>query len=361
MNILHIEAGKHLYGGAKQVVYLLEQLKQLGVSSSLICPQGSDIATAAAPYAEVFPLPLGGDADIGQLWRIRRIIKQNHFDLVHLHSRRGADTWGALAAKSCGLPVVCSRRVDNPEPRWLSKLKYHGYQHTIAISEGIRQVLLSQGVSPDKVTTVRSAVDVNAYQPTPDANWFYSEFALNQTDIVLGNFAQMIERKGQALLIEAVSQLLPEFPTLKLLLFGKGPKLAAYQQQVAEAGLQDTVQFPGFREDVARILPNLYLVAHPAYTEGLGVALLQAAACAVPIVATKAGGIPEAVRDQQNGLLIEPGNLKQLVTALRQLITQPQLARQMGQAGYTLMHREFSITTMAKGNLQVYRQVLNCR
>ncbi|MCU7857711.1 MAG: glycosyltransferase, partial [Candidatus Thiodiazotropha sp. (ex Lucinoma borealis)] len=104
MKVLHVEAGMHLYGGARQVVYLLSGLQQQGVESILVCPNGSAVGQAASETGiVVHEIPMGGDLDLALIWRLRRIIQQQQPDLVHLHSRRGADILGGLAAWMSGV------------------------------------------------------------------------------------------------------------------------------------------------------------------------------------------------------------------------------------------------------------------
>ncbi len=115
MHILHIETGRHLYGGALQVLFLLRGLAESGCRNSLACPSGSAIASAAGACSQLCEIPARGDLDPALMLRLRGIIAAGRPDLVHVHSRRGADLWGALAAWSRGVPVLITRRVDNPE------------------------------------------------------------------------------------------------------------------------------------------------------------------------------------------------------------------------------------------------------
>jgi len=96
---------------------------------------------------------------------------------------------------------------------------------------------------------------------------------------------------------------------------------------------------------------------HPAEMEGLGVALLQAAACGLPIVAGRAGGIPEIVRPGINGELIEPGDVDALSGHLIRLLGDAPLRHRYGVAGRALTLAEFSVDAMVEGNLQAYQQV----
>ncbi|HET8701920.1 MAG TPA: glycosyltransferase, partial [Nitrococcus sp.] len=122
--------------------------------------------------------------------------------------------------------------------------------------------------------------------------------------------------------------------------------------------LDSHVRFEGFRNDLPRILPCLDLLVHPARMEGLGVALLQAAACGLPIVAGRAGGIPEIVRDGVNGLLVEPDDVPALAQALGRLCDDAALRRAFGESGREIALQEFSIDAMVDGNLRVYRALV---
>lgn len=358
MKVLHVETGRHLYGGALQVFFLLRGLRDQG-EHVLVCPPGSAIAAAMAEIGgRVIEVPAGGDADLGFLWRLRRLIRRERPDLIHLHSRRGADLLGGLAGRLGGVPVVLSRRVDNPEPRAWVALKYRLYDRVITISDGIRAVLRAEGVPEAKLRCVHSAVDTGRYRPGGDRDWLRREFSLAEDALAVGMLAQFIERKGHRVLLEALPAIVEHQPRARFLLFGQGPLWEEIAAEVRRRGLEPWVQMPGFRGDLERILPALDLVVHPAYLEGLGVALLQAAACAVPIVAGRAGGIPEIVGHGDNGWLIEPGDAANLARHCIDLLADPERRRRFGAAGRVRAQQRFSIDAMVAGNLAVYREVL---
>jgi glycosyltransferase involved in cell wall biosynthesis len=359
MKTLHVEAGTHLYGGGLQVFFLVQGLQARGEEAVLACPTGSAIATQARDHGlQVREIAMGGDQDIGLIGRVRSLIRAERPDLVHLHSRRGSDVWGALAARLEGIPTVMSRRNDNPEPRGWFHLKYKLYDRVVAISEGIRQVLLDAGLSPDKVVCVHSAVDTERYCPhRGDIAWFRAEFDLADDELTIAMAAQFIARKGHRTLIAALPAVLAALPRTRVLLFGQGPAMAAMKKLVQRADLQHQVVFAGFRSDLERVLPCIDLMVHPAEMEGLGVALLQAAACGLPIVAGRAGGIPEIVRPGLNGELIEPGDVGALSGHLIRLLGDADLRQRYGAAGRALTLAEFSVNAMVEGNLRVYREV----
>lgn len=356
LTVVHVETGRFLYGGAQQVGYLMKALKGK-TNNILVCPTGASIAEAAREYAQVIELPMSGDLDLAFIFRLRKVLCATGANLVHLHSRRGADILGALAAKLAGVPCVMSRRVDNREPSWVVPIKYRLYDHVITISEGIREVLINCGVQPQSLTCVRSAVDFGVYQVAPDRSWFEAEFGLPSNARVFGMLAQLIERKGHRYVLEVAPALLERYPDLWILMFGQGPLMESLQAQLEAPEFQGRVRLAGFRKDLPRVLPNLYGIIHPADREGLGVSLIQAASAGLPLIGTRAGGIPEIVRESENGLLMDVGDTARLSACVEQLLQDIQLAEKLGARGREIAEQEFSIEAMADGNFAVYQQV----
>lgn len=358
MKVMHIETGRHLYGGALQVCYLMEGLAQRGIENLLVCTQGSRIAREAAGYATVCELPMKGELDLLFPFRLLRLIRKHRPDVVQVHSRRGADLWSGIVARLAQVPSILTRRVDNREWPLFARFKYGTYNRVISISEGIRQVLLSEGVAPDEVRCIHSVVKVEQYQETRDRSWFAGQFGVPATAPVIGVIAQLIPRKGHRYLLEVMPPLLARFPELQVVLFGQGPLREELEAYVTERGLGGAVHFAGFRNDMPRILPCLDLVVHPALMEGLGVSLLQAAAAGLPIVGARAGGIPEIVHHGENGYLVEPGNTKQLYNAVSELLIQTELRREFGAAGRNLVERDFSVGTMVERYNLLYKEIV---
>ncbi len=358
MRVLHVEAGRHLYGGAQQVLDLLAGLQGRGLENGLICPRGAALAQRAADFAQVFPLPMHGDLDLALIPRILGILRRFQPDLVHLHSRSGADVLGGIAGRLAGLPVIHSRRVDNPEsPRWVA-LKYRLYDRVIAISQGIGEILLAEGLPPEKLRVVRSAVDAAAFARPCQRERIDSKLGLPVGSRLLGVVAQLIPRKGHRYLLQALPELFQAFPDLRVGFFGQGSLENDLRQTIHRLGLGARVQLYGFRPDLPEILPCLELLVHPALKEGLGVSLLQAASAGVPIVASRVGGIPEAVESEGNGLLVPPGDAQALGAAIARILADPALGRRLGQRGQEKMRAEFSLDAMVAGNLQVYRELV---
>jgi glycosyltransferase involved in cell wall biosynthesis len=359
MKIVHVESGKHLYGGALQVSYLLEGLATRGVENVLVCAPGSGIGQhfkssvqANVRVVEIVPSSLSIRFGLA----LEKLLRTEQPDIVHLHSRRGADVFGAMAARRSGVPSILSRRIDNPVKSILTRQKFHYYDRIICISQGIKNVLASANVDEAKLCVVRSAVDAKPWMEIPTRKSLSDEFNLPEDAIYLGVVAQLIERKGHHILLEALRNM-PERERLRVLVFGKGPQREVLERLVREMGLEEIVRFTGFRDDLPRWMGALDILVHPALMEGMGISLLQASAAKVPIVASDVGGIPEAVRNGENGILVPPNDAVALRAAIRKLVQNPDLRKQLGETGRRIVTEEFSIDTMVEGNLSVYNVV----
>jgi glycosyltransferase involved in cell wall biosynthesis len=356
MKVLHVECGMHLYGGARQVLYLLEGLRGGDVESVLACATGSAIAQEAGSRGErVHTMPIGGDLDPLLGWRLYRLIRRERPDVVHLHSRRGADVQGALAARLAGVRTVLSRRVDHPPGRTLLRWRYGLYDRVIAISEEIRRVLLAAGVDAGKVVCVPSAVDPGRFDHPVAHNLLCAALGLPRDAVVIGVVAQLIERKGHRYLLRAVPSILEAVPHARVVCFGRGPMARSIRAEARALGIGDRVVRAGFRSDMERLLGAIDVVVHPATAEGLGVGVLEAAAAGRPIVASAVGGIPEIVRDGETGLLVPPRDSEALARAVLRVLGDSGLAQRLGEAARAHVSERFSVAAMTAGNLAVYR------
>jgi glycosyltransferase involved in cell wall biosynthesis len=359
MHVVHLETGRHLYGGARQVLYLLEGLSREHLRCTLICPSDSAISVAATDLGiDVVSMPMFGDLDFGFGSRVAAYLRRTRPDLVHVHSRRGADVWGGIAALRAGVPAVLTRRVDNPDVALLGTLKYRLYRRVVAISGDIRKRLLRQGVPAGKLALVHSAVKAADAEPRLSQRQFRQLFQISDQALVIAVIGQLIPRKGQAFMLAAWAEILASYHQARLILFGDGPDESRLRRQAARAGIEDSVIFAGYRADLRDYLGHADLLVHPVTREGLGVCLLEAQAAGVPLVASRVGGIPEAVDDQVTGTLVHSGDPAVIARAVIELLGHPERRARMGEAGRRHVARHFPVDAMLSGNLAVYDSIL---
>ncbi|GAB6887305.1 N-acetyl-alpha-D-glucosaminyl L-malate synthase BshA [Desulfothermus okinawensis JCM 13304] len=349
----------HLYGGAKQVYYLLKGLKENSFGENLlVCPKNSDISKKCTGICKIYDVAMYGDIDLLFLFKLLGIIKKEKPHIIHVHSRRGADLWGGVAAKLSKTKSVITRRVDNPESKYLLKLKYSLYDKIVSISRGIVNVLTRQGVTKKDIIVISSAIDYDFYNKDCDRNFFLREFSLSNKVKTVGMIAQFIPRKGHEFLIKAAPFIIKQVPDVVFLLFGKGPLLKEIGDKIKTSRLEKYIKVVGFRWDLEKILPCLDLIVHPASMEGLGVSLLQASSAGVPIVASAVGGIPEIVWNNENGLLFKKGDTEDFINKTVCLLKDKSLREKMGLRGKEIVRNHFSIDRMVRQYISLYSNIL---
>ena len=360
MKIVHVETGRHFYGGAQQVVWLLTGLKARGIDCRLVCPPDSAInAVAREAQLDVVNIRCAGDHDLGFAFRLRRFLNSQMPDLVHCHSRRGADLLGGFAAAMAGVPAVLSRRVDSAEKGFMSSLRYRPFALVIAISDHIATNLAALPAVAGRVATIRSAVDVARYDEPADRSVLQEYFDIGEEAFAIAVVAQMIPRKGHRYLLDVVPNLRDIHPNVRIVLFGEGRTEAELKAMSEHMNLSGTVQFAGYRDDLDDYLPCFDLLVHPAVEEGLGVAILKAAAAGLPVIAFDNAGVKEAVAHGKTGVLVPPKDLHTLQKAIALMIDDTGMRREMGRAGKQRMRDKFSVQQMVDEHLKAYAKVLN--
>ena len=196
MKILHIENGRNLYGGPQQVLYLTNGLKGRGIINIVVCQPGSLLSIKLKESGiEVINLKCRGEWDIFYLFRLIRVIRSEKPDIIHAHSRKGADFLGGLASRLLSKKSVLSRRVDSIEPKFISSLIYGLFNKVIAISENIFQIILSQNIDEKKVSLIRSSVKTSVFDSQRNRDYVNKLYGISKNDFVLVAIGQLIPRE----------------------------------------------------------------------------------------------------------------------------------------------------------------------
>ena len=350
MRILHVDPERGWGGGEVQVLALLRELAARGHQSTLAAdPDGRIGPAAAALGVPVRPLRVANSVDVLAGLRLRRLVRGH--DVVHFHTARAH----ALApfCRGRGARLVVTRRMDyvpagGPWARWLYN---EAVDAVIAISEGVRAALLQAGVRPGRVSVVPSGVDLARLAAPPDARErVRAAWGAGADDVVVLLPGALERRKGHAVLLDAAARLATN--RLRWVFCGDGSERAALVRLAAALG--DAVRFEGFRDDIGACLAAADVVALPSLAEGLGVAALEGAAAARPVVASRVGGLVEAVADGETGLLVAPGDPAALAAAIGRLAADAGLRERLGAAGRVRVVARYSVARMAEGTLACY-------
>ncbi len=297
-----------------------------------------------------------GEWDLWAALRIARLLQRERYDLLHLHTSH-AHTLGLLAGIGRWKgKIIISRRVDFQLRRGpLNKLKYR-FPSYICVSQAIRDVLITNGVSPEKINVVYSGIDLGRFKDGQPAD-IRKELGIPGAKII-GNVGHMADHKGQRYLIEAAPEIFKVYPDAVILMIGEGELRRHLEGLAEELEIKSRIIFMGFRSDIPSLLKTMDIFVYPSHLEGLGTSLLDAMAAGVPIVATSAGGIPEVVSDGINGILVPPRNPQDLAKAVLTILQNNDLAKKLTQAGRETVEKRFTVERMVEGTLEVYRKVM---
>lgn len=361
MKILHVDTGRELGGGQKQVLHLARGLVERGTATKLVLPPGSELARRAGERGiPVEPLRMRGEWDILAAMRIARLFLHGGFDLLHLHTAR-AHTLGFVAAGFASIPaiLVSRRELSRPKPLLIQRLKYGSQRiRYLAISEAVRSDLIRVGARPEQITLVRSGIDLEA-RPRGNGEALRRVLGIDPGATLIGSAGRLEENKGFSDLIRAFSLLRRDPVPLKLVIAGEGSRKAALADEARSLGLQNEVVLPGFLEDMPGFLDSLAVYVQPSHREPLGTALLEAMAAGIPVIATESGGIPEYLESGKDGLLVPPRDPGELSRAIERLVAGPEEAERMARNARERVEREYSKERMIAETIAAYRRTVN--
>jgi glycosyltransferase involved in cell wall biosynthesis len=361
---LHIDTARSWRGGQNQVLLTVNGLREIGHRAALVAHPDGELRRRASEGLELIPLVPRAEMDLSAAWRLSRILRRTAPDVIHAHDPHGvamaalALSLGAASSRDRRAPaLVASRRVDfHLKTNSFSRWKYRQVDCFIAASEAIRQMLIADGVPADRATTVHEGVDVARVAATPPVN-VHEAFWLPHGAPIVGNVAALVPHKGQRHLVEAAHLVVQELPDARFIILGEGELREPLERQVHEYRLDKHVLLPGFRADVLGCVKGFDVFVMSSVTEGLGTSLFDAMACAKPIIATRAGGIPEVVEDGVNGLIVPPRDHRALAAAIVRTLGDERLRREMGEAGFARVSERFTVERMVAGTAAVYARV----
>jgi len=357
---LHIDTARTWRGGQNQVLTTLMGLRAMGHRTLLVAHSEGELRQRAAEGLDLVALAPKTEMDLTAAWRLSRLIKQLKPDIVHAHDPHGVAMAALALSMSTQLakpPLVAARRVDfHLRGSSLSRWKYRQVDCFICASEAIRQLLIGDGIPHGRAVTVHEGIDIERVERAEPAQ-LHGEFWLPHHAPLIGNVAALVAHKGQRHLIEAARVVLPQAPDARFIIAGEGELRPALERQIKDYHLEKHVLLAGFRPDVLSLHKAFDIFAMSSITEGLGTSLLDAMAAGKPIVATRAGGIPEVVVDGETGLLVPPRDHEAMADAIVQLLKDETLRHQMGDAGRARARALFSAERMVQNTLQVYQRV----
>jgi glycosyltransferase involved in cell wall biosynthesis len=176
--------------------------------------------------------------------------------------------------------------------------------------------------------------------------------------MTIGTVGRLLPLKGIVHLLRAISTLREDFPDLRLEIVGDGPERTDLQKQIIALGLADIVRFLGWLPEVNSAMAGWQIFVQPSLEEGLPVALLEAMAAGLPVIASDVGGIPEIIEEGVTGTLVAPGDPIALSESLREMLLNVELRQRLGDAARLRIRQHFSPEAMVRQISEVYDELL---
>jgi glycosyltransferase involved in cell wall biosynthesis len=290
---------------------------------------------------------------------IRKLHHRRPIDLIHAHGALPCGHAASLLSREFGIPYVVTvhgldaystNQVNGVAGHWcerMSRMVYQSARRVICISERVRQEVAARGDFSTEV--VHNGVDTERFAPSQE---------VETADPVILSVGDLIPIKGHDLLLRAIAELRKQIPTVRCEIVGYGPQRENLSKLAAELQIADRVVFLGRleRKQVAEKLRRCTIFALPSSYEGLGCVYLEAMASGRPVVACLYQGIGDVIQNGENGFLVEPGDLRQLISALSTLLANATLRRCIADVGQRTVYRKFTLRHQAEHLARIYAE-----
>jgi len=356
--------GASIGGGEVQLLELLAALPSAGIVPVLVCAAGSALERKARTLdgVRVVAASFGATSLLSLLPSIQRsvagaTIVQGTGFFTNLLARQVGSSVGAIVVNTMhvmpGAAALDGKsRTSTTVRELLERSSRSRVGCFVAVSQAVADALVSNGVPASRVKVVRNGVDARGLRALA------SPSAKSPRSAVRIGYVGRLERiKGCEYFIRAVALLARQYPDARFAVAGTGSQDRALKTLSAELGIAERTDFLGYVDPASPLLAALNVVVVPSLSEAAGLTAVEALALGVPVVASRVGGLPEAVIDEETGLLVPPGNPEAIALAVSRLLDDPLLAEQFARAGVQRVEQLFTIERMIDGYLAVYKEL----
>lgn len=303
------------------------------------------------------------------VFQLVRIVRKQDIDIIHCQ-RHKCTVYGTLVAWIAGkrVKVITTvhglNRTRTLGRKFLNRVLFNRISRIIAVSKAVRSDILETNrvSSPDKVITVYNGIDAEQF----GASSTIQQEVRSRLDLVdkeafvFGTVGRLTKVKGQAVLLKAFARVCQQYPRSCLVLAGKGPLEIELRNLAAKLNIEKHVIFLGHRKDIPDVLRAYDVFVLPSFSEGLCLALLEAMASGIPVIASRVGGIPEILNGPGLGMMVPPSSVEELAFAMERFCGMDQVKRdEIGKALRDRVLDEFTKEKMISAMSKEYIAVMN--
>ena len=347
----------------KRVDWLITQLKIVGGAETFVrytaprlCLEGWDLriitmVSGGALVDElrhnnvpVLELDMNSKADLSAILRLVKLWKQDKPDILHTHLYHAGITGRIFGSWFNIKPIIVHQHGPEVERNgfrsWLDAITSPRVTQFIASCHAVSHIMQDrEDISAQKINVIYNGVIIRDLFDTAKP----MEWPALEKSTTIACVARFMPKKGQEQLLDAMATLKSNGYTPHLVFFGDGPLLNHIKSQSQIYGMSSQITFMGVRRDILEWLPHFDIFVLPSAWEGVSLALIEAMASGLPVIATAVGGTPEVVIDYESGLLVASGDVSALADALIVYIDNPDLRTRMGEAARQRISQEFTV------------------
>jgi len=301
--------------------------------------------------------------------RLARVISRVRPDVLHLHGA-SIGVVGSVVGRLARVPaIVYTEHLEHAQHAgWLRRGRERtaGLPHlTVFVSHRSYQEAVETGPLKsiaERSSVIHNGIDLSPYDVPDDElrrAQIRDELGIPPGTSAIGCVGLLWRAKGQEYLLRAAEQIRRRGRPVIVILVGSGADEPMLRKLTTELATVEAVRFAGWRGDVPRVLGALDIYVQPSVSEGFGLAVVEAAAAELPIVASKVGGIPEIIEDGRDGLLVPPGDPTALAAAIQELIDDPVRAQALAAKARRTAFERFSAEAMAAAYMELYEQLVS--
>lgn len=358
MKILHIDCGRVFRGGQRQALILHKELVRKGLQSYFLCNRYGSLFKM--DFENKYALSFHNELGLKSYLKLYKFLKIYKPDIIQVHEAHGLGL-AVFATLNYKIPIVSTRRVDFPiRKHFINKLKYNKSNiiKWVAISDAVKKSLINFGVDSDKIIKIYSASDViNVKIQKSNLEMINVKYHL-KGNFVIGSILSFVWHKDPFTLIKAFDLLYKKNKKVKLLILGEGPYKEAIEEIVKTMESKDNIFTLGFRDNIYDYLSLFDIFIVTSRKEALCSSIIDALTMGKPVVATRAGGIPEIIKDHYNGLLNEIGDHEGLSESLMKLISNRKFYTFISKNAYKSSH-ELRSDIMVNKYIDLYSEILH--
>ena len=343
MHICHVNLARGFSGGERQTLQLIQQQIKEGYLLTVIAHPNSQFSS------EIKKLKC-------------KLVVVSHFlfshkkritlecDLIHVHEGK-AIYWAWIQSLLYNIPYIVTRRIDNPlKDKWLANNAYRKATTLVGLSTAIVDAIKRRHPIADiyKIPSSPVVYPVNKKRVSEIKDEFKYKFIVIQA-------ANLLKHKGHATTVKAARSLQATHTDIHFVILGDGPEKQFLEEYCADL---NNVSLIGKINDIGNWFAASNLLIHPSYSEGLGSVILEAMQAGLPVIGSRAGGIPDIIDDGVSGLLVEPGNAQSLSDAIIAVYSNDLLRRRLC-IGSKEKLNEFNIQHTASLYQDIYQDVIN--